>query len=249
MNQYLKLISYFLSGIMISANAIAASQTIPPACFGTINDWHCIKGTTVTCIAVGYKEVQGKQKPLLVKSIDGGEHWSEEAIPDPHIEGALKAVSCAWDGSICITVGNTSGPTNMQPFLFQTTDHAATWVSKVLPDGYKDIQMTIAICTGEKSRTIPFCVIAGTIEKGQQPLIIQTQDFGNAWQAYEFCHDSRIKNLTLDKAGEISFGNCASHGGRSTCFLYGNKLGNNGRKINYVIKTTDAGNLWSYEMN
>lgn len=236
----------FICFILASLHNIAFAE-LPPKNFGTINDWYCFKNSPATCYAVGYKQLDDTQSFLLLKSVDGGDHWDEQATPTSGLNGKFISIDCSFKNSICIILGEQIINNKVAPLLLQN-NQGKDWVLKQLPNGYSDVHMNFAKCaeiaTGPTSGTVPFCLIAGTYDSGQHPLIIQTQDIGRAWQIYEVTEQNTASKV-ID--GDLDSLSCAGSSGHSSCQLYGHKNTSQGR-INYLVTTNDGGNNWTYKV-
>lgn len=242
---------FFYSNLLLAEKNDSATKLtgLPPTGFGTIADWHCVHQGTVTCLAVGSKNMNGKTIPLLLKSIDGANHWTEETVANLPSEGELLATDCFPDGSFCFAVGQTfqDGKPN-GAFLVQSQDSTTTWRVVPLPY-YPSLELNFATCTRLTGVIVgtSFCVLAGSYNNGLNPVIIQTRDGGIAWQGYDFEDITQQRLAARHLSSNLMYeGNCAGAGKLSTCKIYVSKKIDNGYQELYMLSTFNQGVSWVY---
>jgi len=229
---YFSIIMTFCVNVSIAQHVNAHGRNaLPPSGFGTINDWYC-DHTTKICFAVGFKVVHKQEVPLLLKSVNGFYNWVQVDISHLAPLGRLMTVNCAWSAAICIALG-VKNTTTHEPILLQSTD-TKTWVAKVLPtESYHDLSLNVSACTGEASKS--FCMLAGTFNHGTSPVIMQTNNLGSAWQAYDFTY-LQMQNKIALQAIQLSSASCAGTSDQTTCVIYGD---------HNIISTNNRGKLWT----
>lgn len=196
-----------------------AFASLPPVGFGTITDWQCIKGQDVKCVAVGYKETKQQNFPLLVTTIDGGAHWTEQTISgNVPTNSKLDMVSCDWDGSFCVVTGEFT-PKGF--FLVQSDDFLASWHAKDFPDSdfeYKYVRATS--CTGDTDGSL--CIITGINDLN--PFIYHTKDKGKSWQRAGFGTSTSLTKKAHLRSDEyfwdITSASCAGNKDTASCIVY-----------------------------
>jgi hypothetical protein len=136
--------------------------------------------STTVCWAAGYES----NWPALAKSSDGGQTWSQAAIPTswtiaPYPWGA-NAIDCV-SASTCWLAGTTEDGTH--PVVAETTDGAVTWTTFAnLPAGTPDASGNTYGLNGISCVSALICVSVGGINGGAGPAaVISTTNGGASW--------------------------------------------------------------------
>lgn len=209
--------------LFIFANGVMANIVFPSPY--NINDWHCIKNSPVTCIAVGSERVDQSTTAVLLKSIDGGKTWQKQLIVNAPTPSHLLKISCAWDGSICAAIGRANADA---PFIVQSIDLNAWKLANIKAS----FPLELIACTGDIKG--PLCVAAGhTFGGGIQ--IIQTKNRSDSWEMpvpyYLWTHN--LPSLS-----------CAGNANTARCLLYFNYDWWNSPKP-AVFFTYNGGETWT----
>lgn len=243
----LLLFTYSYPNLSNAINKSVRPYSLPPANFGTILDWQCIKGPTVSCVAVGYNDSNGYDIPILLLSVDGGVTWTQPTIPGIFPVGKIRVISCAWDGSFCAALGST--PEGKRYYVVQSQD-LQNWEFKILlTTNLQTPELSVASCSGDRSGTL--CVVGGTIELGRYPLIFYTRDRGQTWERKPglFRKNHNIARAKNGMMGNMYTGNCAGRSTSITCILYGDQIDDLdlGHMVPYAFYTHDSGKSWDIE--
>lgn len=81
------------------------------------------------CTAVGWAGNTFVNLPVLVQTIDGGQHWLDKEILNLPYSGKFFAISCTGGGpnAMCIAVGKQERDEKSMPLLVQSTDAGFLW--------------------------------------------------------------------------------------------------------------------------
>jgi len=183
---------HFLTLVLSLATAAATAQSSAPSPVWVMQD----SGSTASFR--GIDSVDGTvawasgTEGTLLKTVDGGQHWTKCAVPDGDKDGAtldFRGVQ-AWDASTAIAMA--SGPGDKSR-LYKTTDSCKTWtllLKNADPDGFYDSFWLNAIY-GEG-------ILLGDPVEGQF-MTLETRDGGVTWSR------DRSKSLQLHGVSLAAF--------------------------------------------
>ncbi|HAT9088727.1 TPA: hypothetical protein JBB31_04030 [Legionella pneumophila subsp. pneumophila] len=155
----------------------------------------CSGNSGQNCTAVGlyysgYENNINTTTFLSYTSSDGGNNWVPHVLEKHAGISELKSVKCNdYDGKTCIAVGTlNSGPTEMKPVIYKTTNGGADWTNSNPNEGSDGTLNAISCdkynqdCKAVGSVLYP----SGKNNKVSYPIIYQSIDGGNSWIAKKF---------------------------------------------------------------
>lgn len=154
----------------------------------------------------------------ILKTIDGGAHWQQCAIPDAATDGAtldFRGIQ-AWDAQTAIVMASGPGRASR---IYKTTDGCRSWILRLRntdPDGFYDAMVfwdrMNGLLIGDPTATVSF---AKTNTRETQPLIefaVQsTQDGGATWTREIYSKDSpMVVSPAHDSAAFAASNSCVT---------------------------------------
>jgi len=167
----------------------------------------------------------------VLRTVDGGAHWTKCAVPDSATDGAtldFRGVQ-AWDAQTAIVMA--SGP-GAKSRLYKTTDGCASW--KLLfknPDSPKGFFDSLYLMPEQRllGKDEGFGLLLGDPVNGELT-VLETRDGGKSW---ERLHDS----LLMGDAGAFAASNQCIRGANATNFLVVGGVGRSAHlQLNYAGK-------------
>lgn len=184
-------------------------------------------GTNAVCVAAGADMVTGA--PLLVSTMDGGNNWTINHIPNLTTEGSFFSTSCI--GSTCMAVGTDLA--TGAPLLVLTNNKTVNWTIPTI-SGLSNFGSLYAVnCTGTTQVT---CLAVGESLDTGAPLLVLTTNNGATWSLPA----NTITGLT--SFGALYATQCLQSNGRVTCTASGTDL-NSGAPL--LLITQDTGATWN----
>jgi hypothetical protein len=182
------------------------------------------------CVTVGNSYDGTIFSPLTYTSDNGGVDWAE-SLPTPQSAGnnSLTDVACNTGGS-CLAVGSYVNGSQILPLSYSSTNFGQTWdpVNTGFAIGDDSVLLGVS-CSGNT------CVAVGRFKPVtlEQPLVLITNNFGQAWNfsfpAVQGNGDNSLSDVSCNNAGN--------------CIAVGNYV-DNGQNLALSYSSIDLGQSW-----
>jgi len=211
--------------LMIALSGVAAGQTAPVWVMQTSGTAAGLRGIDSVDGAVAWASGTGG---TVLRTTDGGEHWTKCATPDAATDGAtldFRGVQ-AWDAQTAIVMASGPGEKSR---LYKTTDGCGTWKlifkNPDTPNGFFDSLHLMV-----EQRTVRddegFGLLLGDSVRGELS-VFETRNGGHTWTRI---HDPLLK---LDAGAFAASNQCIAGMNSTDDLVISGKAGDEKLRVNY----------------